>query len=556
MTLLTDTTRRRLQQLPQSPNVWEGDRRYISAQSYGSSRGDAVGGDCILWVDGAQGVVRSMEMVAPEVGHEAVVRSLIQAIESPQSPVSPTRPQKVVVKDRELHFFLRRVLQELDIAVEYVPNLPLIDEIFRSFSEALENIPPKVSPEYLEALEEKAGELWELAPWEILADHQILAIEMNKWGVETLYACILGMAGLDYGVVLYRSLDSIKQFRRKILSHSEREMPQLEEAFLEQDCWFLTYESQEEDEGTSEDDDGDLGDRPFSEIQATFGNLHPLEGLRSFLYEEEAIAVWVALEAFSRFCQAHYRHLSVDEMADLSSKYRLQLPQKEADTSGKPKTVSVKVSTLPQLAEELQDMAFEAAAEEEMGLFPENVPMVADDLIPEKSLVSLGDVPQEWIEQLQNTKKFHNQEQIDCSGQDLPVVLIQTTRPKAKEAIEQIQAAGGLRGVCFQKGEVLWEQEEYQLGILQTEDNRFHLFGEYAQSDRRHRQAKQNWDRRCQETNGICSVAIAMGLTGASRGQPQPKDIMGLFVVRAIDPDDAGLPTLRPHPVFRFEGTT
>lgn len=555
MTLLTHTTLRRLQKLPQSQNVWEGDRRYISANSYGPSKGEPMGGDCILWVDGGHGVVRSMEMVSPDVGHEAVVRSLIQAIESPQSPVSPTRPQKIVVKDRQLQFFLRGALQELDIAVEYVPDLPLIDEIFHSFTEALDNLPPKISPQYLEALDHKAGEIWDIAPWEIFADHQILAIEVNKWGVETLYACTLGMAGLDYGVVLYRSLESIQEFRRNILSHSEREMSQLEEAFLEQDCWFLTYEKNEELE-EDEDDDIDLGELPFSQIQPTFGNLHPLEGLRSFLYEEEAIAVWVALEAFSRFCKAHYRRLSVDETADLSSKYRVQLPQQESETSEKQaKTVSVKVSTLPQLAEELQNMAFEAETGGE--IFPKaEMAMVTNDLIPDKSMVSVESLPWEWIQFLENTNKFYNQEELDCEEQNLPVILIQTTRPKAKEIIQEIEAAGGLRGVCFQKGEVFWEDQQYQLGILQTEDDRFHLFGEYPESDREHYQAKQKWDQRCHQTNGVCSVAIAMGLTGASRGQPQPKDIMGLFVVRSLDPDEVGLPTLQLNPTMNFEGTT
>jgi hypothetical protein len=362
------------------------------------------------------------------------------------------------------------------------------------------------------------------------------------------------MAGLDYGVVLYRSLDSIKDFRRKILSHSKRQMSQLEEAFLEQDCWFLTYEKSEDlDEGEEDDEDTDLGELPFSQIQPTFGNLHPLEGLRSFLYEEEAIAVWVALEAFSRFCRAHCRRLSVDETADLSSKYRIQLPQQEPEKQAK--TISVNVSTLPQLAEELQDMAFDSEMDE--GMFPNiNMPIVADDLIPEKSIVSLGDFPWEWIEFLQDTNIYYNKEGMDCEGQSLPVVLIQTTRPKAKEMIREIEASGGLRGVCFQKGEIFWENQQYQLGILQTEDDRFHLFGEYPESDRQHQQAKKNWDRRCHQTNGVCSVAIAMGLTGASRGQPKAKDIMGLFVVRSLNPEEVGLPTLQLNPTMKFEGTT
>ncbi|MFN9359477.1 MAG: DUF6930 domain-containing protein, partial [Pseudanabaena sp.] len=140
MTTLNRSTLRRLKKLKQSSAVWEGDRRALPAkirQPQDSSNIIPLHGHdeeskphCILWVDGSMGMVRSMDVVESAVGQEAFVRALLQAIEHPQSPAQPSLPQKILVCDRELQFYLRGVLQDLGISVEYFERLPLIDEIF------------------------------------------------------------------------------------------------------------------------------------------------------------------------------------------------------------------------------------------------------------------------------------------------------------------------------------------------------------------------------------------------------------------------------------------
>lgn len=186
MSVLTRSTSRRLQTLQQIPSVWEGDRRRLSAGMAQSLESDTqTDSECIVWVDGVEGMVRAMDVVTSETGPEAVVRALLRAMEHPHSPAKPSRPQKIVVRHRELQFYLRGVLQDLDIAVDYVPELPLIDELFRGFQEITSTRPPKLPPEYAELLVQKAYEIWDDAPWELLADHQIISIELNQWDVET-----------------------------------------------------------------------------------------------------------------------------------------------------------------------------------------------------------------------------------------------------------------------------------------------------------------------------------------------------------------------------------
>src|ERR687885_277114 len=185
MSALNPTTCRRLKKLQQIPSVWEGDRRSLSAFADTRESEAESNSECILWVDGSEGIVRAMEVVSPDMGPEATVRTLLRAMEHPQSPARPARPSKIVVRDREIQFYLRGVLQKLDIAIDYFPELPLIDELFRGFEEVALHRKPAIPPQYADMLRQKAYELWNDAPWDVLADHQILSIELNRWDLGT-----------------------------------------------------------------------------------------------------------------------------------------------------------------------------------------------------------------------------------------------------------------------------------------------------------------------------------------------------------------------------------
>ncbi|WP_413162696.1 DUF6930 domain-containing protein [Capilliphycus salinus ALCB114379] len=542
MARLNRSTLRRLQSLPQIPSVWEGDRRSVSPESSSKLEGeDSASSECIIWVDGSQGMVRAMDMVASDLGPEATVRTLLRAIEHPQSPTPAARPQKIVVKDREIQFFLRGVLQDLDITIEYVPDLPLIDEIFRGLQEVAENRPPQLPPQYASALQEKAYAIWEDAPWEKLGEHQILSIELNEFDVNTLYISTLGKLGMDYGVLMYRSLDSLKQFRERVVQHNPA--LNLEEAFLTQDCLFVTYESNSDFE---DEDDVHLGAKPISEIEPSFGNLHPLEGLRSILYEEEAATVLVALEALHRFLRDERQKFKPHKFPALSRRYRIRFPQPDAEK----KQIMVTVATLPEVATELLEMAATAENEDEDDLDVEETQVLLEGLVPPKSLLSLGVMPWDTAEYLRNHIKFYQDAEVDIpeDGDGLPVILIQTSKPKAQTLIQSIQEAGGLTGICFNPGEDPIAGCNYDLGILRTEDGDLHLLGEFLEDDPTHQEARQKWDARCQKTQGWCGLIIAMGLTGASRGQPGLKDMMALLEVRSLSPEELGLEPLQLVP--------
>ncbi|WP_414530725.1 DUF6930 domain-containing protein [Nodularia chucula] len=540
MTSFNRSTSRRLKKLTQIPSVWEGDRRPMSSPPGFDSDSDAKG-ECILWVDGSQGVVRGMDVVSPETGPEAIVRTLMQAMEHPQSPSKPARPQKIVVKDREIQFYLRGVLQDLDITIDYVSELPLIDELFRGFTEIMDNQVPSLPAQYAQALFDKALTIWQQAPWEFLEEQQILAIEINNGDVGTLYTSVMGMLGVEYGILFYRSEASLKQFRAAVLEGNESQ-EHLEEAFLKQDCLFLTFETEDD---TDEDEDEDLADLPTSDIEPSFGNIHPLEGLRSVLYEEEALTVFVALESLSRFMRDYHRQLENENFPSLSKRYRISPPNSDSESR---QSLSVTVSTLPDLAAELEEMAGFEMEEDDL----EDFPPLRDDLIPDDSFLSLGVISWEMLESLREVVKTHQSGEIPQVGDGLPVILIQTSRPKAKTVIENIAAAGGLKAICFNPGADPFDGDRYDLGLLQTENNELFLFGEFLDDDLTHREARKKWNQRCKNTQGYCGLIIAKGLTGASRGNPQLRDMMALFEVRSLSPKVLGLGTLQLMPEFEI----
>ncbi len=540
MTSFNRSTSRRLKKLTQIPSIWEGDRRPLSS-SPNRSEDPEDKGDCILWVDASQGIVRGMDVVGSEIGPEAVVRTLMRAMEHPHSPAKPARPQRIVVRDREIQFYLRGVLQDLDISVDYVPELPLIDELFRSFTEILDSQIPDLPPQYAQILRDKAFTIWQAAPWEFLEEQQILSIEINKWDIGTLYASVMGMLGMEYGILLYRSEDSLKQFRDAVI-RNEESPGNLEEAFLKQDCLFLTFENADETDEDEEDDD-DLGNLSLGEIDPTFGNIHPLEGLRSVLYDEEALIVFVALESLSRFIRHHHRQFDGESFPSRSRRYRISLPPSDEAI----KSVSVTVSTMPELAAELEEMA---GVDDQDELVPSS-PMfrsLRDDLIPQDSFLSLGVVPWEMLEYLRQGVIYHQLGNIGQVGDGLPVILIQTSRPKAKSVIENLEAAGGLKGICFNPGANPLDGNNYDLGLLQTKNGELFLFGEFLDDDPIHVEARKKWNHRCKNTQGYCGLIIAKGLTGAAKGNPQLRDMMALFEARSLAPKDLGIGTLQLIP--------
>jgi hypothetical protein len=518
---LSASTIKRLQRLPQVPGVWEGARLELPGNLGLKLDEESDERQMIIWMDGLEGTVRALESVGTEMGHEAMVRSLLRAIEHPQGPYPPVRPQKILVSEREEQFYLRGVLRDLDIAVEYAADLPLVNQLVERFAEMSGGTRDQLPPAYTEVLQGVAAEIWRSTPWQLLPDHQILKIDLQLWDVDQLYACVMGMMGLEYGILLYRSIESVQKFRRAAI-HNDG-FQDMEGVFLAQDCIFLTFESA-------------VAPRALSiakpdNFEAHYGVIHPLEGLRTVMCPDEALATYTALTALQKFIANHVQQLGHEDLPEISQKLRINLPPQLPDV---PKSVSVTVATMPQASSDLWAMQNEED-------FEEDDDTILDDLVPDKACISLGVIPWDNLRQLQpQAAALRGKPQ----GDGLPVIMVQTTRAKAQVMIGKITAVGGVQGIIFNLGEGLLE-DTYELGLLQLADGQMQLFGEFDIDDQIHLAARRKWNQRCQQTKGHCGLIIAQGLTGKARGNPQPKDMLAVIETRSIEPATLGLGTLK-----------
>ncbi|MBE9079814.1 hypothetical protein IQ241_21380 [Romeria aff. gracilis LEGE 07310] len=546
MSQLSPFTCRRLNQLPKLMSVWEGDRRRLTAELDAPMALGELGeegpeqGDCILWVDGTQGVVRALSMVPAETGPEAMVRALVQAIERPQSGVEPARPRKIVVRDREIQFFLRGALQNLDIDIEYVARLPLVDDILDSLQIDLpESDLPAV---YAPALVKTAEAIWRDAPWEFLSEQEILAVELNCWEIETLYISVLGMAGVEYGLLLYRSLNSLKQFRRDVLSRPDASPKEMQQVFLEQDCLFINFEPIEA--GLQPPQLGAVATAPNLAVSYDFGSLHPLEGMRSDLADEEAATFIVALEALHRFFTKHHSRLQKFALESIESRFRIPNPMPDSST-----TLTVKVRTLPDIAAELiqETDAFVDLAD------PAGLPPLQDDCIPEGSIIVLTQHSLSQLAELRAASRVYYQalspspqggQSASPAASPWPVLLVQTTRPKAQLLVQQLRDLGGVEAFCFNPGSDPISGSFFQVGLLQTGDGSFHLVHEYEKGDPTDERALALWAKAEVKSQGCCAIVIAAGSSGIHRGRPRLRDIMALFEARVKAPHELDLEPL------------
>jgi hypothetical protein len=353
MSSLPKATIERLQRLPGLRGTWHGELRTLSHPDPQNPHGRAIEQAYVLWMDISQPAIRVMEPVLEGAGYEAVVQALLRAIEHPPEHQTPGRPQSVMVRDRELHFFLRGALQDLDIKVGCKQRLPLVDEVFDLFvAQQTRSVVQRIwDSVHVKRLTSALTELWDYPLWDEFAEVEVLELLFELDEPQHFYVSVLGMAGLERGLLLYRSLDSLKRFREAVNNPGNRSnLEVMEAAFLQQDCLFLNFEDLEGDPPSS--------NMPvFQGFRQSFipdlGSIHPLEGLRYILSDQELAVMIVAVEALTRFRKNHETVLAeADHFPALESQIVIPNPINHAPKT-KPQKIAVTVRTLPEVCDEL-----------------------------------------------------------------------------------------------------------------------------------------------------------------------------------------------------------
>jgi tetratricopeptide (TPR) repeat protein len=129
------------------------------------------------------------------------------------------RPQKIHTDQAELADGLRPLLEQADIGIEYVEQLPILDEAFQELSTTLSRREPDkfgiwktagMTEPLARRLYELAAEFYRLAPWKLLREE--IAVEVRYPAeADPRYAVVMGARGEEFGVSINDRLEDLSQ---------------------------------------------------------------------------------------------------------------------------------------------------------------------------------------------------------------------------------------------------------------------------------------------------------------------------------------------------------
>jgi tetratricopeptide (TPR) repeat protein len=177
----------------------------------------------MLLVNRTEGMILASEIVK-KVSSRNIQKFLIKAMTHPDKKMGmqPGRPARIIFEDQKLFKTITPVLQEIQIRAIFYPKSEAVDEVVRELetymSEGLPEIPGLFSGKGVNrtvaaALFEAAAEFYRQAPWVQLGNDDFLAVRISPRN-EQQYICVLGQAGVEYGLALYKHWEDIELLYR------------------------------------------------------------------------------------------------------------------------------------------------------------------------------------------------------------------------------------------------------------------------------------------------------------------------------------------------------
>ena len=202
---------------PRRRHEWIGGR--LSPPIFVHDREKPYRPELVIWLAASSGLVVGQDAVAPEDAEGAVARALLAALDRPLTGPKH-RPDVIRVADHALAAEVRAAVADT-IPVVVAPT-PELDTVVKSLIEWMPDtdeggsyfeggrIPPEVVAELFTAAEH----LYRTAPWKVVADTQVLRMDVPALGVEGACVSILGHLGASPGVLICPSLAGYEAFGR------------------------------------------------------------------------------------------------------------------------------------------------------------------------------------------------------------------------------------------------------------------------------------------------------------------------------------------------------
>ncbi len=174
-----------------------------------------------MWVSLRTEVIHVGRLRTPEeAGPDQVLEALVEL--ACNCELAGYRPSRLEVNNAAVAADLGPRLAALDIEVVCRERLLMVDRFLRELAAkagpsadiASPLDPPGMTVERLRAFADAAAEFYRAAPWRHLEDIDIIRIETQVPDPTLRYACVLGRAGLEFGVGLYESPEDLWHIQR------------------------------------------------------------------------------------------------------------------------------------------------------------------------------------------------------------------------------------------------------------------------------------------------------------------------------------------------------
>lgn len=177
--------------------------------------------EVVLWLEMPTGVLVSAMLLTGE--DVSIAETLVNTMEEPMHG-QPRRPSRIRVADAAVADELRDAAGSIPIKVAPVPEL---DASFEDFCSVLGE--EEAEPSYLNSGDARlireffvvAEQFFRAAPWNVVFDKHLMGVDIPKYGVEGGVLSIIGAAGENHGLLLFRSIEDFELFNDQVRREPE-----------------------------------------------------------------------------------------------------------------------------------------------------------------------------------------------------------------------------------------------------------------------------------------------------------------------------------------------
>ena len=182
------------------------------------TEGEPYRPEFLLWVEVPGELVISFALVNPNEPEASLGDALEQALDNPM--VGPARtPSRIRVADKSSILEVERVLPQVDIVRGPTPELNrILEAMLESEALAESGLPPSylpheaITPEMMRNLFESARSLYQMSPWKVMDDSQVLRLDIPDLDVEAACLSVIGALGEALGFIIFPSYVAFENY--------------------------------------------------------------------------------------------------------------------------------------------------------------------------------------------------------------------------------------------------------------------------------------------------------------------------------------------------------